>query len=212
MIFRKLHQDQDLCNSGIAGDFNIQNSAGQLGQYMNQNVKICKTTKKPRKYTKKENFSSECLRVLNHWIDQNIDFPYPTQEQLEQLSMQTGLMEKQIRIWCTNTRKRRLKITREDYLKKHNQNFNRQVQKKKFEQEMNVMHQGYSQKLSSHQRDLYSLPFPMSPAPIQDLPTSYDLSPSASGLSEYLSEVGYCTCDLQMLSFGATTEIFGLEN
>ena len=61
-----------------------------------------------QKCTRNENFSTETLAILDKWIEDNIEFPYPNIEDLQQLSVKTGLNTKQIRIWCTNTRKVRI--------------------------------------------------------------------------------------------------------
>ncbi|CAI2384508.1 unnamed protein product [Moneuplotes crassus] len=60
------------------------------------------------------------LVVLNKWIEDHIEYPYPNSDEFKALSDQTGLDEKQVRIWFTNTRKRRLRITREEFKFKQN--------------------------------------------------------------------------------------------
>ena len=37
--------------------------------------------------------------VMNKWISDHITFPYPTSEELAELSEKTGLTPKQIRVW-----------------------------------------------------------------------------------------------------------------
>lgn len=48
--------------------------------------------------------------MMNH-----LSYPYPNKSDCEELEALTGLSHKQIRVWCTNTRKRRLNVSRSDY-------------------------------------------------------------------------------------------------
>ena len=47
---------------------------------------------------------------MNH-----LSYPYPNKSDCDQISALTGLTHKQIRVWCTNTRKRRLGVNRNDF-------------------------------------------------------------------------------------------------
>jgi len=71
--------------------------------------------KRKRKIVKKDNFKSETISILNQWMMNHLSYPYPNKTDCEQLSALTDLSHKQIRVWCTNTRKRRLKVTRNDF-------------------------------------------------------------------------------------------------
>lgn len=42
--------------------------------------------------------------VLERWIKQNEQYPYPEDEDLKRLTSETGMTEKQVRIWFTNYR------------------------------------------------------------------------------------------------------------
>lgn len=68
-----------------------------------------------RKIAKKENFKSEVISILNQWMMNHLSYPYPNKSDCEQITALTGLSAKQIRVWCTNTRKRRLNVTRNDF-------------------------------------------------------------------------------------------------
>jgi hypothetical protein len=46
----------------------------------------------------------ENIRILQTWITEHADYPYPTSEDVKKLSKHTGLKGKQIRVWFTNFR------------------------------------------------------------------------------------------------------------
>mmetsp|Transcript_13259 Transcript_13259/g.11732 ORF Transcript_13259/g.11732 Transcript_13259/m.11732 type:complete len:89 (+) Transcript_13259:151-417(+) len=46
-------------------------------------------------------------KVLKLWIEENVDCPYPEQDDIDSLTKDTGLSEKQVRVWFTNYRNRR---------------------------------------------------------------------------------------------------------
>ncbi|CAI2371329.1 unnamed protein product [Moneuplotes crassus] len=77
---------------------------------------------------RRPNFSSEIVRLLNQWIQDNPEYPYPNPKEIEILCSQTGLTEKQLKVWFTNTRKRKLKITREAFRMKQNTFIRSQVE------------------------------------------------------------------------------------
>jgi len=55
---------------------------------------------------KKHFLSQESVAILKAWFYENLDHPYPTADQKEQLSKQTGLTYLQVSNWFTNSRKR----------------------------------------------------------------------------------------------------------
>jgi hypothetical protein len=54
---------------------------------------------------KKHFLNQESVSVLKAWFYDNLDHPYPTSDQKEQLSKQTGLTYLQVSNWFTNSRK-----------------------------------------------------------------------------------------------------------
>mmetsp|Transcript_11623 Transcript_11623/g.13143 ORF Transcript_11623/g.13143 Transcript_11623/m.13143 type:complete len:164 (-) Transcript_11623:22-513(-) len=152
----------------------------------------------PRKYTRKENFANESLEVLEKWIESHKDFPYPTNEDLEYLSSITGLRTKQIRIWCTNTRKRKLNITREMYLLKHNKKPRNHGSKKNETQKLRL------KKMDELSRFDYNCPPTFETEGHH--PTMFTYSPytktvevnqnSMTELEKYVESLGYCPCSL----------------
>ena len=51
------------------------------------------------------NFAPGSIKMLTKWVEEHIDHPYPDEDELEMLRQATGMTEKQLRIWFTNTRK-----------------------------------------------------------------------------------------------------------
>ena len=42
--------------------------------------------------------------VLRSWFVSNLESPYPSEEQVRELAQETGLTQKQVRVWLTNQR------------------------------------------------------------------------------------------------------------
>eukprot|EP00345_Euplotes_harpa_P012558 CAMPEP_0168341750 /NCGR_PEP_ID=MMETSP0213-20121227/14914_1 /TAXON_ID=151035 /ORGANISM="Euplotes harpa, Strain FSP1.4" /LENGTH=176 /DNA_ID=CAMNT_0008348375 /DNA_START=233 /DNA_END=763 /DNA_ORIENTATION=+ len=61
-----------------------------------------------RRQVKRSKISKEAARVLSKWICAHKEYPYPLEDEFEELSAETGLPERQIRIWMTNYRNRKL--------------------------------------------------------------------------------------------------------
>ena len=40
--------------------------------------------------------------VLRSWLLSNLESPYPSEEQVHELAQETGLTQKQVRVWLTN--------------------------------------------------------------------------------------------------------------
>ncbi|KAF2735194.1 hypothetical protein EJ04DRAFT_395903, partial [Polyplosphaeria fusca] len=53
-------------------------------------------------------FSLESIEVLETWLKQHVDDPYPTKHQKETMAKQAGLTVKQVNNWFSNSRKRKL--------------------------------------------------------------------------------------------------------
>jgi len=51
-------------------------------------------------------FSRAAVKILKDWMDQHRDNPYPTEEEKEELRLQTGLKSTQVANWLANTRRR----------------------------------------------------------------------------------------------------------
>ncbi|KAE8154522.1 hypothetical protein BDV25DRAFT_171772 [Aspergillus avenaceus] len=51
-------------------------------------------------------FSRETVRVLKTWLSRHNDYPYPTEEEMIELTERTGLTSTQIRNWFANARRR----------------------------------------------------------------------------------------------------------
>ena len=54
---------------------------------------------------KKHFLNQDAVAILKDWFYQNLDHPYPTSDQKEQLSKRTGLTYLQVSNWFTNSRK-----------------------------------------------------------------------------------------------------------
>ncbi|KAE8136420.1 hypothetical protein BDV38DRAFT_293837 [Aspergillus pseudotamarii] len=57
---------------------------------------------------KHRRFSTTAVSILQSWLDQHQDYPYPTEQEKEQLGHGTGLDITQISNWFTNARRRRI--------------------------------------------------------------------------------------------------------
>ena len=71
--------------------------------YVDNIEKIGEKINSPRK---RPNFPSETRRILNDWLSEHKDNPYPSSIELEKLRKITDLTSKQIRIYFTNNRSR----------------------------------------------------------------------------------------------------------
>jgi hypothetical protein len=60
----------------------------------------------PKKGTAASRFPRAAVKILKDWMLQHIDHPYPTDEEKETLTQQTGLSIGQISNWMANTRRR----------------------------------------------------------------------------------------------------------
>jgi len=60
----------------------------------------------PRPYLQKRHRSEDKdpTKVLKRWVSNNIDNPYPTRQQREQLSIESGLNMQAVRVWFRNAR------------------------------------------------------------------------------------------------------------
>lgn len=54
------------------------------------------------------NFSKKTTSVLMNWLSDHIHHPWPTKQEKKELCRLSGLTPKQLRIWFTNNRKRKL--------------------------------------------------------------------------------------------------------
>ena len=60
----------------------------------------------PKKGAAAARFPKASLKVLKEWMIMHIDNPYPTEEEKEMLSQETGLNLGQVSNWMANTRRR----------------------------------------------------------------------------------------------------------
>ncbi|CAI2373694.1 unnamed protein product [Moneuplotes crassus] len=58
------------------------------------------------------NFSLEQKEVLYSWLENNIECPIPRNQELKNLAICSGLSHAQIKLWCTNVRRRNLVVIR----------------------------------------------------------------------------------------------------
>lgn len=58
--------------------------------------------------TKRSNYPKSVTDILKNWIQKHVCHPYPSEEQKEQLSRETGLCLTQINNWFINARRRLL--------------------------------------------------------------------------------------------------------
>lgn len=61
-----------------------------------------------RRTLKSRRLPSETVKVLRSWLYQHQDYPYPTDQEREDLERQTGLGKTQILNWFTNARRRKM--------------------------------------------------------------------------------------------------------
>ncbi|KAE8164127.1 hypothetical protein BDV40DRAFT_122753 [Aspergillus tamarii] len=63
-----------------------------------------------RRFARRKNrrFSTTAVSILQSWLEQHQDYPYPTEQEKEQLGRETGLDITQISNWFTNARRRRI--------------------------------------------------------------------------------------------------------
>ncbi|CAI2374991.1 unnamed protein product [Moneuplotes crassus] len=59
-------------------------------------------------------FDHEAIEVMKEWLEENLSRPYVHKSDIKDLSKKSGLSKKQIMGWCTNVRRRRLTIIRDD--------------------------------------------------------------------------------------------------
>mmetsp|Transcript_39058 Transcript_39058/g.44684 ORF Transcript_39058/g.44684 Transcript_39058/m.44684 type:complete len:150 (+) Transcript_39058:16-465(+) len=74
-----------------------------------ENLISLRQSNKKRKVRTK--ISKAVAKLLYEWISSHEDYPYPSSNDLELLKQSTQLTEKQIRIWFTNYRNRKLSPT-----------------------------------------------------------------------------------------------------
>ncbi len=60
----------------------------------------------PKKGAAAARFPKSAVKILKDWMQTHIDNPYPTEEEKEMLTEQTGLNVGQISNWMANTRRR----------------------------------------------------------------------------------------------------------
>ncbi len=51
-------------------------------------------------------YSEKCVETLKEWFHENIDHPYPDDEQKKELESKTGLSRSQINNWMSGNRRR----------------------------------------------------------------------------------------------------------
>lgn len=51
--------------------------------------------------------NKDAQTILNKWLDENKEMPYPTKKDVAALVQQTGLDAKKVKKWLDNTRRRR---------------------------------------------------------------------------------------------------------
>ncbi|OGM50948.1 putative homeobox protein meis [Aspergillus bombycis] len=73
-----------------------------------------------RRWARRKNrrFSTTAVSIMRSWLNQHQDYPYPTEQEKEQLKCETGLDVTQISNWFTNARRRRVvgsKLTTETH-------------------------------------------------------------------------------------------------
>lgn len=101
------------------GKFLAKNLA-QYGNELSVNVinlitkLFCKSKNHEDKqsYKKKEElkkFPTKTIKILDSWLQMNIDCPFPTKEDKELLAIETNLTYNQVSTWFANIRKRKLK-------------------------------------------------------------------------------------------------------
>lgn len=54
---------------------------------------------------KRANYSKEVTGLLNGWLKNHMHYPYPSEEERQELCRATGLTRKQLRVWFINSRK-----------------------------------------------------------------------------------------------------------
>eukprot|EP00345_Euplotes_harpa_P013967 CAMPEP_0168340776 /NCGR_PEP_ID=MMETSP0213-20121227/14271_1 /TAXON_ID=151035 /ORGANISM="Euplotes harpa, Strain FSP1.4" /LENGTH=302 /DNA_ID=CAMNT_0008347089 /DNA_START=1 /DNA_END=909 /DNA_ORIENTATION=+ len=55
---------------------------------------------------KRANYSKEVTGLLNGWLKNHMHYPYPGEEERQELCRATGLTRKQLRVWFINSRKK----------------------------------------------------------------------------------------------------------
>ncbi|KAJ5377066.1 hypothetical protein N7509_013952 [Penicillium cosmopolitanum] len=87
-------------------EYGIANQQDVLGhdRTVTQGVDPGIENKDERKDSKQ--FVRKGARVLREWFYQNQEYPYPTEVQKEQLSMETGFSQKRVSTWFANARRR----------------------------------------------------------------------------------------------------------
>lgn len=68
----------------------------------NANSLILKPSDQSRK--SREPLSKENVKILEEWLNDNMDYPYPGPVDLDELHIKTSLSKKKIRVWLTNYR------------------------------------------------------------------------------------------------------------
>ncbi|CAI2374881.1 unnamed protein product [Moneuplotes crassus] len=171
--------------------------------------------KKPGRL-KRPNFSSEIVKLLTKWVRDHPEYPYPNTKEFEILRDRTGLSEKQLRVWFTNTRKRKLKITRENFRMKQNTFIRNQVEVQEpvmlkkapvptFDQEVQTdiivkenlgsHQQGESQQMFLSNESLQSSQaFIKNVIFVAEVVDLNEMCLCDDTLTQYLTKLGYCHC------------------
>lgn len=57
---------------------------------------------------RRSNLPKETVQILNHWLLDHLDNPYPTQQEKRELLIRTGLTKIQLSNWFINVRRRKI--------------------------------------------------------------------------------------------------------
>jgi hypothetical protein len=94
-------EDDERCFGGLTGKKQMR-SLGHMGPIEDDNA----GDDRPKKGAAAARFPRAAVKILKDWMLQNIDHPYPTDEDKEMLKEQTGLGLVQISNWMANARRR----------------------------------------------------------------------------------------------------------
>eukprot|EP00117_Sycon_ciliatum_P009071 scpid52492/ scgid11509/ Homeobox protein unc-62; Uncoordinated protein 62 len=76
-------------------------------------------TAEEKKKNKRCMFQKDVVKTLKHWLSQNFENPYPTEDEKKQLASHTGLTQLQVNNWFINARRRLVQPLVEKYNKDH---------------------------------------------------------------------------------------------
>ena len=103
-ITEKSDEEEEYDDKNISKDENYEQQLSKLKPSSEKNV----FSRHNQNIKKRANYSPEIKKILDDFFIENIYNPYPGKVDIKKLSERTGLTDKQIRVYMTNARMRKI--------------------------------------------------------------------------------------------------------